>query len=244
MNLNQNSRKEYILILLFLFIILALLPAQSNFLDMEQIGMGTDFGLTFTGTGFERVGSRTVYSVNGLVDLGLDLGVVSTTVEGSNALEYQGALAWGITLFKQGHLIPVTLFLTGSFSRMVTMGEFLETSNILMTGTGYSLGSDMFRYVFAAHRLYVRLGASFLYESVTYVKEKEPGSFDSIYPVANSENGIYLGLIGGLSYRSNRANRGIAVSVDLRTYLDSSFAFKICPVLSFTLVENKIAGMR
>ncbi len=241
MNLNQNSRKEYILILLFLFIILALLPAQSNFLDMEQIGMGTDLGLTFTGAGFERVGSRTVYSVNGLVDLGLDLGVVASTVEGANTLEYQGALAWGVTLIKQGHLIPVTIFLSGSFSRMITMSDFLETSNLLMTGTGYSLGSDVFRYIFAAHRLYLRLGASFLHESVTYVKEKEPGSFDSIYPVAHSEYGNYLGLIAGLSYRPNRANRGIAVSVDLRTYLDSGLAFKICPVLSFSLVENKIA---
>jgi len=213
--------------------------AQSDFLDQDQKGLGVDLGLAAAtaGTAALRLGAG--YSVNGFVDLGVDVGF--NAAEPSTFLldSYEMALAWRVTILKQDRIVPFTVSLPGTLGKRLYTRADLAEENLIMTGTGYSLGLDVFRYVPLAYRRYIRYGLTAELESWTDLTEDISGDTVAGYPCADSRNVSAFGGIAGVSFRPTVANRGVATSVDLRFMLNSDLQFTLASVVSVTVVENK-----
>lgn len=240
----RSDHRAVSTVFIYLVLILAAPPAmaQSAFLDKAQFGGGVSLAAAFGDGGFERAQSRTVYAVNAAVDLGVSLGVSTCPENDPAGTALEGAVAWAVTLLKQDRLVPISVQLSGGFFRSVVSSGRLRSDGLRMTGGGYEIAMEAFRFVRVTPRLYRRVGLMTSYESRTYVTEREDGSTDEAYPHGSSEQSLRYGGILGLSLRPNRPNRGIAVSFDLRPYVTSEASFGVTPVLTMTVVNAKREG--
>lgn len=212
---------------------------QSAFLDSAQIGAGTDIRFGADLTGGMSLSSRTAYSLNGIVDLGIEVGAAFDSIIAPNELQIEGAIVWNVTLLKQDRVMPVSVLLTGAFDASMYSGEKLTKANERKTGAGYRVGMDLFRYFRLVPRWYMRLGAMLDYGSERFVTELIDGTTNEEYPFDTNSSVLSYGGIVGVSYRPNKPNRGIAVSFDLRVLLDTASTAGFFSVLSFTIVEQR-----
>lgn len=212
---------------------------QSAFLDEAQYGGGISITSELDERGFLAARSRAVYAVNGMVDLGADVGVVTESGIGQDSTVVEGAVAWAVTLLKQDRIVPVSVQIRGSFLRSVVNSSRLQSEGLRKTGGGYAISAEAFRFARVTPRLYRRVGVMAVYESRTYVTEREDGTTDGAFPIGTAEQRLYYGGILGLSLRPNRSNRGIAVSFDVRPYMTPDASFGVMPVLTFTVVHTR-----
>jgi hypothetical protein len=219
------------------------LAAQSEYMDIAQSGGGMKVAFSIDGAGNRYAGIGAAYTINGLLDLGIELAAAPS--RGSwPGTDYIGSVTWNVTLLKQDWLIPVSLLLTGAFSRATTVSDQLKAQDLIQTGRGYRIGTEVFRFGFVAHRLYLCLGLAALFESSVSIVERRDGDGTGGYPKAASYQQFGYGPLVRLSYRPNRSDRGIAVSLDLRAYLHPGDPFTLASALNFTLVENKLESKR
>lgn len=237
----KNSKSIPAFIIRACFLMLAAHPvaAQSAFLDEAQYGGGISIASELDERGFLAARSRAVYAVNGMVDLGADVSVVTRADEAQGGTVVEGAAAWAVTLLKQDRIVPVSVQIRGSFLRSVVNSSQLQSEGLRKTGGGYAISADAFRFARVTPRLYRRVGVMAVYESRTYVTEREDGTTDGAFPIGTSEQRLYYGGILGLSLRPNRSNRGIAVSFDVRPYMTPDASFGVMPVLTFTVVHTR-----
>jgi hypothetical protein len=217
--------------------------AQSDFLDKDQKGMGVDLGLSMSVAGTASLSLGADYSVNGFVDLGIDVAVASGGPLSAALDCYEAAMAWKVTVLKQDRIVPFTISLPGSLrKRLYTRTEQADGS-LIKTGTGYSLGLDVFRYVPVAYHRYARFGLTALLESWMCLTESTGSEKLAGYPLAEASLTAGFGGIAGLSFRPSAANRGTAGSVDLRILINSDKEVTVASVVSLTIVENKTERM-
>jgi hypothetical protein len=221
------------------------LAGQSSFMDKDQRGLGFDCAFDAGIIGTQSVFLRNAragagYSLDGFVDLGVGAGFVPATGDGFGSGEYALSISGNFTVLKQDRLMPFSLSLPGSVKKSLMKSAALDGEGLVESGTGYAIGIDLFRYGRASHRTYLRLGGFVRLDMSTYTTERLSGTGDGDYPRIRSDQEFSAGLIAGLSFRPNRANRGIAVSVDLRPRIDLEFNTSISAAFSFSLVETKM----
>jgi hypothetical protein len=229
-------------VFLLLSLCAAAVPAQSSYMEKDQYGLGTDAGLSLDGRGQLRSVVGAGYSVNGFVDLGAEL-AGALIPEAGSSVEYDAAMTWNFTLLKQDRVVPFTVSLPGAIRKMVVVDEGLSELGLIKTGTGYSLGIELFRYLPVSYRQYLRLGLTADLGSSMYLTEQISGTAAAGYPQVESLYEIYYGALLGLSLRPSKANRGVAISVDARAAVDTALHFRFGGAFSFTLIENKTERM-
>lgn len=234
----RSSR--FILAILIFLTPLSGIFGQSEFMDRDQHGFGTEIEVMMDETEFEQVGFYAGYSVNGLLDIGLRVGHGRgrTSIPGEKS--YHISASYGFTVLKQDRLVPLTIIVPGSLHTAKVVGDSLDDAGLVKTGTGYRIGLEIFRYVFAAPRWYIRYGAFLDHESSTYIVERKNGITGGGYPSSQKSYDLFYGLLCGFSFRPNRPNRGIAVSMDLRYYGEDQHSLRLAPSLSVTVVENTL----
>ncbi|MCF7929183.1 MAG: hypothetical protein K9L68_10325 [Spirochaetales bacterium] len=238
----RSSR--FTLVILVLLIPLSGIFAQSEFMDKDQHGFGTEIEVIMNAAEFEQVGLTAGYSVNGLLDIGLRVGHSRgrTGIPGEES--YRISASYGFTVLKQDRLVPLTIMVPGSLHAAKVVGESLDDAGLVKTGTGYRIGLEIFRYVYAAPRWYLRYGAFLDHESATYILERKNGVTGSGYPSSQKSYDLFYGLLLGFSFRPNRPNRGIVVSMDLKYYIEDDHSLRLAPSLSVTVVENNLEATK
>ncbi len=249
LNSNKGFPSRAVLALFLGLASLLAAAGQSTFMDKDQRGLGFDCVVDAGLLGSRPVFLKTVragagYSLDGFVDLGIGALFVPAIGDGLGSGEYALAISGNFTVLKQDRLMPISLSIPGSVKKSFIKSATLDGGGLVESGTGYGLGVDIFRYVRADHRSYLRLGAFARLDMSTYTAERLSGTGDGSYPKIRSSQSLSAGLIAGFSFRPNRANRGIAVSVDLRPRLDLDLKASISAAVSFSLVETKLGKVQ
>jgi len=223
-------------------VLMPLMPvfSQSEFMDRGQRGFGTKLEIVTEGTDFVQAGLDASYSINGLLDIGLEAGHSRDRTGIAGESSYSIQAVYGFTVLKQDRLVPFSIMIPGPLHAVKLVSPALDSSGTIKTDTGYRIGLDVFRFVYAAPRVYLRYGAFLCHESSTYIVERQNGRTGDGYPSSQKNYALLYGAILGFSYRPNRANRGVAVSMDLRTYTCDAQTIHLAPSLSITLVENDL----
>lgn len=233
----------FIVAVLALVLARATAYAQCDFLDTDQKGKGVDIGMAVSLGGVSSLLMGADYSVNGYVDLGVDLAFSSAAPLTAGMDSYEAAMAWKVTVLKQDRTMPFTVSLPGSLRKRLYTRQEQADESLIETGTGYSLGLEVFRYVPVAYRRYARFGLTALLESWMSLTESTSTEKLEGYPLAESSLKAAFGGIAGLSFRPTVANRGTAGSVDLRLFINTDREVTIASVVSMTIVENKTERM-
>jgi hypothetical protein len=218
------------------------LCAQSEYVDINQNGIGAGIIIDLGGGSFSGASLAAAYSSNGILDIGIDLGIVSPRLPDITFPEYQGAIRFGFTILKQDHLMPISLLFTGALRASLAVGKEPGAGgeDLLMSGTGLGLGMDLFRFWFLRPRFYGRLGMWITHVSDTVITELESGAATADYPSSTSVRQFSGGLMAGVSWRPNTPNRGVAFSGDLRVGIDEKGIFHLLPAITVTVVSEEI----
>ncbi len=119
--------------------------------------------------------------------------------DGASSIEYDAAMIWNFILLKQDRILPFTVSLPGAIRKMLVVDESLSSLNLIRTGTGYSVGIELFRYTPIAYRKYLRMGLTADLNSSMYLAEEISGSTDAGYPKTESLFDASYGVLLGLS---------------------------------------------
>ena len=214
-------------------------------MDKDQRGFGFSLVSGACGLGSNAVSLQTLcasagYSLDGFVDLGVGIGFVPTSGDNVGAGQYAFSAMGCFTVLKQDRMMPFSVTIPISVKKLVYTGASLDANGLAESGTGYTLGLDLFRYFRTDRRSYMRIGASMLIDMTMSTTEKLSGSSGGIYPIVKSEQVLRTGLIMGMSFRPNRANRGVAISMDIRPSVDTKLNIAISSAISLSLVETKL----
>jgi len=225
------------------------IAAQSEFMDKNQKGFGGDVRMVMRETQFADIILGSGYSVNGVLDFGVNLGYgmeetsymqSGFSKDSINSKQFKVSVQYSFTLIKQDRLIPFSLVMPGTLSTMIVNSKTLDEKGLVQSGTGYTIGLELFSYIYAAPRFYFRYGVFGEKKSATYVVEKMDGGKGENYPIGKNAGTFYYGGILGFSFRPNRANRGVAVSFDIRGYSDKNFTLYYAPSINITVVQKKL----
>ena len=196
-----GKRKTPLAILLVL-LLLAALPAaaQSSYLESGVNGVGVDVVARISLDAFEQAGLRAGYSISGVLDLGANLGIRFGGSEGDDTVETRVAILYNVNVLEQSRLVPLSLQIFGSYGLMNVSSDSLSDSSLIKTGTGYTIGADLYWDISLLSVWGIRFGATASYESTNYQTTTEvlpPEGSD--YPISNRvRNVIYGGMLGFL----------------------------------------------
>jgi len=203
-------------------LILAVMPAgaQGVFLDKGQSGKGAEVLVLMKGGEFQSTGVCAGYSLEGFLDLGLDLRAAVATAASGNALRMQAAIAVALPVLKQDAQIPLSLVLRGSFAKTSFMADALDEATLVKQGTGFTVGLDVLHAVALSPQWAMRIGATGTYQSFTDITSASADDVSG-YPLVEASSNLLAGLLVGATFQPTKA---FLVAFTVRVSMDRTLA--------------------
>ncbi len=228
-----KSIPPLILILLFLSTALA---AQSAFLEKGTNGVGIEVESLFKLAELESLGIGAGYSIAGIMDLGVKAGLGFGELEGSDAEETQVAIFYNINILKQDDDIPLSFQVKGFYGLINITSGYLDSKKppLLKRGTGFSIGTDIYKDFKLLPFMFVRLGLTGFYESYRYSTEEDnpPEVDDPAYPEIERVSNIYYGFLSSFLFKTKKEG---VLSAGLKFLLDRELSWKLAPAISIAI---------
>lgn len=214
---------EYRKLLIALLLALLLnfsIGAQNNFPGKSGDGRELAISASMDNISFDNIGIGAGFVIEDFLFIGLDLGVGFEELQSVPSQELQLGVTCRAAVLQQDELFPISCTISGSFKKNNFKSDYLADNDLIKSGTGYSVGLDIFRDFTLTPKLALRVGLTGSYMSSSYTTEPETGLVD--YEDRIFENNIdYLyGIIVGLSVEITER---MIFSVDLKGCLNSDF---------------------
>lgn len=183
-------------------------------------GNQVSIGIGMVNTEFEGLFIDAGTVVEGYLYLGLGWNLRYGQLAGDSMQESFLRGICGIMVLRQDEVIPISFFLTGSYEKISTTSDFLESNELLRTGTGYLIAIDAYRDFRLMDGLVFRPGLSGIYSAGVMLTESIIGAAS---PANVSQDryakylyGIKLGLLFELDER-------LVLGTALNGHLDSEY---------------------
>lgn len=206
--------------LLLALAVAAPLSAQGVLLEKGQSGKGAEASVLMKGGEFQSADVYAGYSLEGFLDLGLDLKATVSSAASGGALDLQAAIAVALPVLKQDAQVPISLVLRGGFAKTTTMGDALDAAGLVKQGTGFHAGLDVLRSVILTPQWAVRFGLTGTYLSCTYVTAAS-GAAVAGYPLVETAGNVLAGLLVGATFQPSKA---LCAAVSVRVSMDRTLA--------------------
>jgi hypothetical protein len=222
---NKVKKSHILLLILFAFSCIAL-HAQESFLDQIQDGKEIDFSFSMDNISAGTLMLGTGFTVENFLHIGLLWKMNFTQIVNLPAQELRIGIVARAAVLKQDQSIPFSFNLIGSFTKENFLSQYLQDNEMRKTGTGLSVGLELFRDFVLKSPAAIRLGLVGAYETDSYVTEPLSGLVD-VSEREYQENVSYTyGIFGGVTFLlSDR----LLLSVFLDGRLDQDFHIRYGP---------------
>lgn len=126
----------------------------------------------------------------------------------------------GIPIITQDDVIPFSFLLTGVYEKINTTSDYLETAELIRTGTGYEAAVDLFRDFALRKELTLRIGFSGIYAAGVIITESVIGA-EADVPAELERYVEYLyGIKTGVLYALDKR---LIIGLTLNGHMDADF---------------------
>ncbi len=126
----------------------------------------------------------------------------------------------GIPIIAQDDVIPISFLLTGVYEKINTTSDYLDTAELIRTGTGYEAAVDLFRDFALGKALVLRMGLSGIYAAGVVITESVVGAETSVSPEQERYVDYLYGIKLGLLYALDKR---LVLGLALNGHLDTDF---------------------
>jgi hypothetical protein len=202
--------------------------AQGLLTERGFNGMGASTQVVLAPGGVRAVSLSGGYSISGILDLGMDIGVVPGVLEGSAATDLGVSGLLSVIVLKQTPTLPFSLQLTSSYGLVTTESTYLTFNHLTRRGFRYSFGAGLHSSISFTRAVGVQLGVVGSYAS-TRITTEPLGTGVPGYPRAEREQALGLGGEIGLLLRDRSET---AYRIGLRVLVDQYRALTFTPTVS------------
>jgi len=125
-----------------------------------------------------------------------------------------------IPVLAQDSVIPITFLLTGVYEKIGSSSEYLDTAELVRSGTGYRVAIDVFRDFVIMKGISLRAGLSGTYASGTIITESVIGSSTPVSAVLEQYVDYLYGIKIGILYTIDKR---LVLGASLNGLLDADF---------------------
>ena len=125
-----------------------------------------------------------------------------------------------VPIIAQDDVIPISFLLTGVYEKINTTSDYLETNELIRTGTGYQAAVDLFRDFALLKGLTLRTGLSGVYAAGVIITESMIGAESAVQAEQDHYIEYLYGLKLGVLYALDES---LVVGLALNGHLDTDF---------------------
>ena len=213
-------KKRRVSLLIFFAFSCSAICAQETFLDQIQDGKEIDFSFSMDNISAGTLRLGTGFTVENFLHVGLSWMMNFTQIANLPAQELRIGIVARAAVLKQDKSIPFSCILIGSFTKENFLSQYLQDNELRKTGTGLSVGLELFRDFVLKSPTAIRLGLIGGYETDSYVTEPLSGLVDASEREFQENVSFSYGIVSGVTFLlSDR----LVLSVFFEGRLDQDF---------------------
>ncbi|MBN2655987.1 MAG: hypothetical protein JXR86_02930 [Spirochaetales bacterium] len=231
--INGLKRKKVLLFGAYLVFSVFSLTAQNRF--PGDSGSRQEFAVevSMDNISFNDVALIGGFVVEDFLFLGVDLRMDFDEIESLPAQNLQLGISARAAVLQQDDLFPLSCTLFGTFRKDKVIGDYLTDNELIKSGTGFSVGTDLFRDFVLNPDMALRIGLTASYRSQSFTTEPETGPTAYEDRVFEDVTGFGGGLIAGITFRINER---MLLSVDLKGGINNDLHVIYGPSISISSI--------
>lgn len=216
--LYSMNRNKTLLLLFILILPATVLSAQALPSATALGGNRVSIGFGMENIAFEGLYVDTGTVIEDYLYIGVGWNLKLGTLEGESMQQSMLRAFCGLPVISQDDVVPLSFLLTGVYEKINTTSAYLDTAELIRTGTGFQAAADLYRDFALNGGFTLRMVLSGVYASGVILTESV--GYTEVTPVTEPYTEYLYGLKVGILYNlEERLGLGLTATV----HLDGAF---------------------
>lgn len=220
--------RRNVLLLCALTLLAGTLSAQGLLTDRGFNGMGATSAVYLAAGGYRGASVSAGYSISGILDLGLHIGVAPGVLEGSPSTDLEVSCLFDLIALKQSATFPLSLQLTSAYGLVTTDSRYLDLNHLTRRAFRYGFGVGLYSSIYFTRAVGIQVGAVGSY-AVKRTTTEPMGTGVPGYPRSERRQTLELGGDLGVLFRTTTDT---VYRVGVRVLVDQGLTVSIAPALT------------